>query len=76
MKLEDFNSRKEFDTYVIRNADAFYASAFRGRGEYATSKSNDLEGARSAARVLYEDRPVMIYAVKGMRQVHVENWAP
>lgn len=74
--LEAFDSRASFEKYVTENADAFYATAFRGRGHYDRIETSTLADAREAAVRLYEDRPVMIYATKEDRQIHVENYAP
>jgi hypothetical protein len=68
------SGRDELDRHVVEDADAFFATAFRGRGRYETVGTSTLEEARAVAPSLYRDRPVMIYALRDGRQVHVENW--
>lgn len=67
---------------VIANAHHYTAVAFRGRGQYDRIECPSLEAAREAAKTLYTNRPVMIYAVahnlEGAtdRERHIENWSP
>ena len=74
--LEAFDSRAVFESYVLTHAESFYATAFRGRGVYDRIEVHSLDEARVAAKSLYEDRPIAIYATLGDRQIHVENYAP
>jgi hypothetical protein len=69
-------TRQEADETTISTAESFVASAYRGLGRYDIVEAASLEAARREADRLYIDRPVMIYAISGRRQVHVENRDP
>jgi hypothetical protein len=59
---------------VIREAVAFRAIAFRGRGEYVRRDAPTLDEARRVAGEIKTDRPVGVYAVDADgRSTHVEN---
>lgn len=50
------------EAWVLANATRFVACVFRGRGRCERSECASLASARSAARRLRTDRPVLIYA--------------
>lgn len=68
--------------WVVAHAKYFIATAFRGRATYDRIETATLEEAREAAKRLYTNRPVAIYAIATdldgatLRQRHVENWSP
>ncbi len=75
--MPTFLDRDTHDEDLIKYADAFYATAFRGLPKlYDRVQCKTLEEARTAAAKLYDDRPVMIYATRAGRQIHVENFDP
>jgi hypothetical protein len=68
--------RDKFDAEMIAHGE-FVVAAWRGFPKmYDKKEAKSLDEARRIALELYEDRPVMIYAVHGGRQVHVENFNP
>jgi len=70
-----FDSLRSYEEFVLNHPQTtYYACAFRGRGRYDKTEAASLQDARVAAEGLYEDRPVMLYAVLGGRQVHVGNY--
>lgn len=75
--------RQVHDDEIVRTADYFIATAWRGYPKmYEKKCANSLDEARNLAVSLFDpidpcpERPVMIYAVRGDRQVHVENVEP
>lgn len=72
--LSDKNAHER---QMLWEADAFYACAFRGHPKgYDKVECKTLPEARKAARSIYQDRPVGIYAVRAGRQTHIENYDP
>lgn len=71
-------TREEHEAWVREAPDRYAVAAYRGRtGGYDKREGSTLAAARALARGLYRaPRPVMIYAVRGERQVHIENWEP
>lgn len=70
-----FINRDEHDAEMIANADCFVVTVFRGYPKgHDRHEAKTLGIARETAASLYEDRPVAIYAIRGNRQVHVENY--
>ncbi len=61
------------DEVLLDAPDYFVSTVFRGRGRYERRVAFSLAEARIAARELIRDRPAAIYAVRGGRQLHVEN---
>jgi hypothetical protein len=62
---------------MIVKADHFVVSAFRGNPKgFDRHIAKTLEEARKIAVSLNWDRPCGIYAVRGNRQTHVENYPP
>ena len=61
---------------VRANPEYFVATVFRGRRTYDRLEAPTLEAACTAAERLYEDRPVMIYAVIGRAQAMIGTWRP
>lgn len=67
----------EHQRQMVEHADLFVVCAFRGHPKgYDRTEAKTLDEARSKAVSLHQDRPVGIYAVRGNRQVHVENYPP
>lgn len=66
------------ESWVLANATHFTTCIFRGRGQYDVVKYPTLEAARKAAEALLPStsRGVMIYAVSGVHQGHIENVYP
>ncbi len=70
-----FTGRDKHDAEMIANADCFVVTVFRGHPKgHDRHDAKTLDNARELAVSLYEDRPVAIYAVRGNRQIHVENY--
>lgn len=61
---------------VKANPEYFVATAFRGSRTFERREAATLEGACLAAAKIYEDRPVMIYAVAGRGQAMLGVWRP
>ena len=61
---------------VKANPEYFVATAFRGSRTYERREVTTLEDAFIAAAEIYEDRPVMIYAVAGQGQAMLGVWRP
>lgn len=62
---------------IVRTADHFRATAFRGHGRWEARETKTLAEAEAAAAEIYQPpRAVLIYAVRGARSVHVKNWRP
>jgi hypothetical protein len=70
------SAQAAFESAVLARADRFYATAYLGLGRYDVREAATIEAAREAARDLYIDRPVAIYASDGQSKVHVENYDP
>jgi|HubBroStandDraft_4_1064222.scaffolds.fasta_scaffold00019_65 hypothetical protein len=63
------------EEWVLAHATHFTTVVFRGRGRYETLEHPTLDAARAAAQERLSDTPrgVMIYAVTGIHQAHVET---
>lgn len=59
----------DHEKWVIEGAESFSACAFRGRGQYEHRPAATLEEAKKLATEIKRDRPVMIYAIRGVHQV-------
>ena len=68
--------RDPHEQWVLDNATHFTTSVFRGRGRYDTKAHPTLDAARAYAWTVDTDRGVMIYAVSGVHQGHLENIFP
>ena len=66
------------EAWVLANATHFTTCVFRGRGRYDVLEHPTLEAARAKAKELLPttSRGVMVYAVKGIHQGHIENIYP
>ena len=64
------------EQWVLDHATHFTACVFRGRGRYETTRHPTLEAARAHAMTIETDRGVMLYAVAGVHQGHIENVFP
>lgn len=66
------------EAWVLANATHFTTVIFRGRGVYETFEHATLAAAQTAAqeRLPTTSRGVIIYAVSGIHQGHVETILP
>ena len=73
------NTTSEAATYddhvawVKKRPDHYKVVAFRGRGTYERHQRNRLADARKIALAMVEDRPVLIYAVRGVHSIVTES---
>lgn len=70
------SKRDPHEQWVMDNATHYTTCVFRGRGKYDTVEHKTLEEARAFAQTIETDRGVMIYAVFGIHQGHVESIQP
>lgn len=68
--------RDPHEQWVMDHAEHYTACVFRGAGRYDTTEHATLDEARAAARAVATDRGVMIYAVFGIHQGHIETIFP
>jgi hypothetical protein len=61
---------------VKANPEYFVATAFRGRRNYEKRETATFEDALVAAAEIYEDRPIMVYAVAGGGQAMLGIFKP
>jgi hypothetical protein len=66
----------EHEAWVMEAPDHFNVVAFRGAHVYDRDVRPTLDTARARAREMYTNRPVMIYAVRGVHGIHLENFKP
>lgn len=76
MAAKKLTSRDPHEQWVMDHADHYTTCVFRGRGKYETVQHPSLEAAREYAKGVDTERGVMIYAVFGIHQGHVENVYP
>ena len=70
--------RDPHEAWVLANATHFTGCIFLGRGKYDTIEYPSLEEAREKcqARANASGKTVMVYAVSGIHQGHLENISP
>lgn len=61
---------------VRSNPEFFVATAFRGSHQFDSRRAETLELVLEAAEGLFEDRPIMIYAVAGGFQAMIGAFKP
>lgn len=66
------------EAWVLERATHFTTCVFKGRGVYDTAEHPTLEEARRIGRdrANQSGKTVMVYAVSGIHQGHLENIAP
>lgn len=64
----------DVENRVRDNPEYFVATAFRGRSQFDRRRAETFEEVCAAAEKLYEDRPVMIYAISGGFQAMIGLW--
>lgn len=71
-------TRDPHEAWVLENATHFTTCIFKGRGVYETKDHACLDDARRAGLVRANDsgKTVMVYAVSGVHQGHLENIEP
>jgi hypothetical protein len=70
------SKRDLHEQWVMDRATHYTTCVFRGRGVFDTVEHKTLDAARAHAQTIDTDRGVMIYAVFGVHQGHVENVYP
>lgn len=66
----------DIENRVMANPEYFVATAYRGCSQFDRRRAATLEEACLKAEVLYEDRPIMIYAIAGGFQAMIGLWRP
>jgi hypothetical protein len=71
-------NRNEHEAAVQANPDYYTAIAMLGSGRRERREAPTLNAIRAVAVALYREtgRGILIYAVKGCHQSHVENYDP
>ncbi len=74
MSFNPADKYSDVEERVMANPEYFVATAFRGRSRFDRRVEPTFEKACIAAEQLYEDRPVMIYAIAGGFQAMIGTW--
>ena len=63
----------QHEAWVKEAPDIYRVIAFRGGAAYDRAEAATLELARTYAKLMKTNRPVMIYAERGVHGIHLEN---
>ena len=75
--IPTMQDRARHEAWMCDHAELYIACAYRGPPKvYDKMEANTLDEALEKAKSLYSDRPVLIYACVGPRQVHIGNYDP
>ncbi len=71
--MDRFESRTEYDRWIMEGVDYYTVCVFLGRGRYTKAVVGSLEAARQMGKAIATDRPATVYAVRDGHDAHVEN---